>query len=96
MSDVEQRLAEALRRLRPAPRDPAFRVAVLQRRARQRFRARAGWLLTAGAGLTGLGIVAEPALTPLRLAGVSVFPIALLAGSAAVTGWCLSRMRRPV
>ena len=40
MTNTDQRIADALRHDAPPPRDPAFRLQLLERRERQRFRRR--------------------------------------------------------
>lgn len=98
MSDAERKLADALRALRPAPRDPAFRLAVLERMAHRRLRVRLAWLCGAGAALVGSVLVTAPLLA--RTLGPVETPEILAAftsgGAIALIGWSVTLMRRPI
>ena len=48
--DMDERLANLLLGDAPAERDPMFRLGVLARRERQRFRRRSAWLFAAALG----------------------------------------------
>jgi len=62
MADDEARLVELLRGDLPPERDPLFRIDVLARRERRRFRRQLAVALTFGA-LSGLRNLVSPLLT---------------------------------
>ncbi len=97
MSPEDQRLAALLRETDPPARDPAFRLAVLERQARQDMRARLTMVFGLGVAATGLLVAAGPMLSSmvavLMPSGVTA-AAAVLAVLATFVG--VIEMRRPV
>ena len=96
MSDAEQRLDRALAALRPPPRDAAFRIAVMERLARRHFQVRIAGLSAAGLMLTGWALLDRPMVDAALASAAWTQPAAMLAAAAAVIGWSLTRLRRPI
>lgn len=102
MTDPEARLDAGLPALLgedlPPGRDPAFRLAVLERLARRDARRRLAAVLAAGVAATGLVAALSPGLTAQLpvLAGSGLLSALGLAVAAAATLWGLGRMRRPI
>ena len=67
----EERFAELVRRQAPAPRDPMFRLKVLERRETEQFRRRS-WLFVALAVLAVAGAALVFLLRPGSLDGAAV------------------------
>jgi phytoene dehydrogenase-like protein len=89
MTNTDQRIADALRQDSPPPRDPAFRIQLLERRERQRFRRRSLSSLAAAAAVTGISAVAVSAGGASYTAGsVLLFALVLvLAGVVYLPGF---------
>jgi hypothetical protein len=83
MTDADERLAAALRHDAPPPRDARFRLQVIERRERRRFRRRAVGSLTAVTGVAVTSVLAVGAGADAYGAG-SVLLFALVLVSAAV------------
>jgi heme A synthase len=58
MTNTDERITTAVRRDAPPPHDPVFRLRVLERRERQRFRRRALGSFAAGAAVAVLSALA--------------------------------------
>jgi TRAP-type C4-dicarboxylate transport system permease small subunit len=87
MSDAEAKLAAFFREYRPRASDAAFRLAVLERRAQQRFYRYTGWIVAGG--VLAVGCVA--AMSPDLSAWTASQPIsgAIPALSVVMTGACM-------
>ena len=89
MSDAEAKLAAFFREGRPRSQDAAFRLAVLERRALQRFYRYTGWV--AGGGVLAVGCVA--AMSPDLSAWTASQPLpgTIPLVSVVATGACMLR-----
>ena len=98
MSPADQRLAALLREGDPPVRDPAFRLAVLERQARRDLQRRMAMVLGAGAAATALLAAASPSLTTAVTASApsGTLPAAALALALLSMVWGLKQMRRPI
>lgn len=98
MSTQDERLAALLRADRPAARDGAFRVAVLERAARRRLWRRLALVLAAGGLATaGVALISPQLATEAELIAADGGLLALGLGIAATaTIWSLRQMRRPL
>jgi hypothetical protein len=80
--DIDDRLGRLLRQGAPPERDPLFRIRLLERRERRRFRQRSLLLLGGGAALVVLPVlVFGLAADPLAAGLVLVFSLAAIAAS---------------
>jgi len=84
MSDAEAKLAAFWREDRPKVSDAAFRLAVLERRARQRFYRHMGWVAAGGVFAAGCLALIAPALSASQ-----PVPEAIRFVSVAFTGVCI-------
>jgi hypothetical protein len=81
MTRIDQRIADALQRDAPPPRDPAFRYQVLERREQQRFRRRALGSLAAAAAVAVVSALSITAGGESYTAGsVLLFALVLVLG----------------
>jgi heme A synthase len=83
MTNSDQRITAALLQDAPPPRDPVFRLQVLERRERQRFRRRALHALAVGAGAAVMSALTVNAGGEAYTAG-SVLLFAMVLVAAAV------------
>jgi hypothetical protein len=82
MTNVDERITTALRHAAPPPRDPAFRLQVLEGRERQRFRRRALHALVVGAAVAVVSALTMSASGEAYTAGsVLLFALALIMGA---------------
>jgi len=92
--DIDERLGKLLRADAPPERDALFRIALLERRERKRFRHRSLTLLAAAAVL---GVVPAVALTlvdnPLAAGVIAIFGMALIGASLSSFRGVLQVMR---
>jgi hypothetical protein len=88
MSDAEAKLAAFFREDRPRSSDAAFRLAVLERRARHRFHVFTAWVVAGGALAVGCVAAISPNLTALNLSQPLSGAAPLL--SVLVTGACMT------
>jgi hypothetical protein len=85
MTDIDERITAALRHDAPPLRDPLFRIQLLERAERQRFRRRTQQALAGGAA-----VVAVSALTvgaggeAYTAGGVLLFALVLVTGAVVV------------
>lgn len=95
MTDLDNELAAAWDEAPPAVRDAIFRIAVLSRIERHRFRRRMAALLTTGFAAYVIAAALAPQLNS-TVAGMSENSVLTLVGLAFVvsTGWGLSRAFR--
>jgi hypothetical protein len=81
MTDIDARITAALQHDAPSPRDPLFRVSVLERRERQRFRRRTRQAIAGGATLTMVSALTMGTGGDAYTAGsVLVFALAFVTG----------------
>ena len=87
MSDAEAKLAAFWRQDRPPVSDAAFRLAVLERRARRRFNRTTGWI--AACGVLALGVVGavSPHMPAANISQSMAGMVPVL--SVVVTGACV-------
>jgi len=79
MTNPDERITAALRHDAPAPRDPVFRLQVLERRERQRFRRRAWGSLAATVAVAVLSALTATAGGEAYTAGsVLLFALVLI------------------
>lgn len=79
MTNVDERITTALRHDAPAPRDLQFRLQVLERRERQRFRRRALHAIAAGAAVVVVSALTVSASGEAYTAGsVLLFALVLI------------------
>ncbi len=93
--DLDQRFQDLLHRAGPAERDPTFRLRVLERRERERFRRASVMNLGAAvalAGLAGAAALLHPA--PLMAEGVALFAVAVTAAGRLHAPTVLAELRR--
>jgi hypothetical protein len=83
MTQVDERITAALRHDAPPPRDPAFRLQVLERRERQLFRRRARQALASAAGVAVVSVLTVRGGSEAYMAG-SVLLFALVVVTTAV------------
>ena len=82
MTNVDERITTALRHDAPPPRDPVFRLQVLERRERQRFRRRALHALAGGAAVAVVSALTVSAGGEAYTAGsVLLFALVLITGA---------------
>lgn len=87
MSDAEAKLAAFFREERPKLSDAAFRLAVLERRARRQFYVYTGWVVAGGIFAAGCVASIAPNLSGLNTAPMMSGAIPIL--SVIVTGACM-------
>ena len=87
MSDAEAKLAAFWREDRPKASDAAFRLAVLERRARQRFHLYTAWIVAGGVLAAGCVAAIAPNLAALGASEPMPGTVPLL--SVVVTGACM-------
>jgi len=83
MTNIDQRITTALQHDAPPPRDPVFRIQLLERRERKRFRHRVQQALAAGAAVLVVSALTVSTGSTAYVAG-SVLLFALVLVSAAV------------
>jgi hypothetical protein len=98
MNDTEAKLAAFWRMERPRAQDAAFRVAVMERRVRQRLRAATAWIAIAGVFAVALIVFLVPLLpvwtpSPTTLAAL---PFLSVLGTCACLMWVFMRGRAVV
>jgi hypothetical protein len=82
MTNTDERITAALQHDAPPARDPMFRLQVLERRERQRFRRRALHALVAGTAVAVLSALTMGASGEAYTAGsVMLFALALILGA---------------
>lgn len=82
MTNADQRITAAVQHAAPPPRDPVFRLQVLERRERQRFRRRAQHALAAGAAVVIVSALTVSANGEAYAAGsVLLFALVLITGA---------------
>jgi hypothetical protein len=86
MSDAEAKLAAFWREDRPKVSDAAFRLAVLERRARRRFYRQTGWVAVGGVFAAGCLAIIVPELPALSAS--QPMPGAIPFVSVVITGAC--------
>jgi hypothetical protein len=85
MTNVDDRIATALRHDAPPLRDPVFRLQVLERRERQEFRRRARQTAAAGAAVALVSALTVTAGDDAYTAGsLLMFALALVTGVVVV------------
>ncbi len=85
MTNGDERITTALRHEAPPLRDPVFRLQVLERRERQRFRRRALHALTAGAAVVGVSVLTlSTGGEAYTAGGVLLFALVLVTGTVIV------------
>ena len=87
MSDADAKLAAFFREDRPKFSDAAFRLAVLERRARRRFYLYMAWIGAAGISVAGCLVAMSPNLSELSASQATPGTIPLV--SVVVTGACV-------
>ena len=87
MSDAESKLTAFWREDRPKGSDAAFRLAVLERRARRRFYLYTGWVAAGGALAAGCVAAIAPDLSAWTVSQPVAETIPVL--SVVVTGACM-------
>src|SRR5512147_1534072 len=91
MNDLDERLGQLLRQDAPAERDPGFRIALLERRERQRYQRRQRTVVACGAMLAVLFALV---VTLNRTLGDRMWMVLLIAAfSAAVVVASLFSLR---
>jgi len=83
MTNIDERITAALQHDAPPPRDPLFRIQLLERREQQRFRRRTQQALAAGAAVVIVSALTVSAGNMAYVAG-GVLLFALVLVSAAV------------
>jgi len=66
MTNIDERIATALQHDAPPPRDPMFRIQLLERRERQRFRRRALQALAGGVAVLAVSAAIDQPPVDLR------------------------------
>jgi hypothetical protein len=80
--NVDERITTALQHDAPPPRDPLFRIQLLERRERQRFRRQTQQALAAGAGVLVVSALTVSAGSTAYVAGsVLLFALVLVTGA---------------
>ena len=87
MSDAEAKLAAFWREDRPKASDAPFRLAVLERRSRQRFYRQTGWVAAGGAFVTACVAMIAPDLPALSVSQAMTDTIPFV--SVVITGACI-------
>lgn len=87
MSDADAKLAAFWREDRPKASDAAFRVAVLERRARLRFYRTTGWISASGVLAVGCVAATSPHIPVGNVSQPMMGMVPLL--SVMVTGACM-------
>ena len=96
MSSADQRLAALLREDAPPPRDPAFRLAVMERMAQRQLRSRMAMVIGTGLATTLLVGAAAPSLSAAAGALSDVLPILGVGLAVLTAAWGLMQIRRPI
>jgi hypothetical protein len=82
MTNIDERITAALQHDAPPPRDPVFRIQLLERRERQRFRRRAQQALAGGAAVLIVSALTVSAGSMAYMAGsVLLFALVLVTGA---------------
>ena len=82
MTNIDDRITAALQHDAPPPRDPVFRIQLLERRERQQFRRRAVSALAGGASVLVVSALTVSAGSMAYVAGsVLLFAIVLVTGA---------------
>ena len=85
MTNIDDRITTALQHDAPPPRDPLFRIQLLERRERQRFRRRTLQALAAGAAVLVVSALTVSAGSMAYVAGsVLLFALVLVTGAVAM------------
>jgi len=85
MTNIDQRITTALQHDAPPPRDPVFRIQLLERRERQRFRRRTQQALAGGAAVLIVSALTVSAGSMAYVAGsVLLFALVLVTGAVAM------------
>jgi hypothetical protein len=87
MNEAEAKLGAFWREDRPKASDAAFRLAVLERRARRRFYLYTGWVVAGGVLAAGCTVTMTPNLSPWSAFQPAAGTIPFL--SVVVTGACM-------
>ena len=84
MTNIDERITTVLQHDAPAARDPRFRLQVLERRERQRFRRRGVHALTFGAAVVVVSVLTVSAGDMAYTAGgVLLFALVLITAAVA-------------
>ena len=82
MTNLDERITSALQHDAPPPRDPVFRIQLLERRERQRFRRRTRQALAGGAAVLIVSALTVSAGSMAYVAGsVLLFALVLVTGA---------------
>ena len=82
MTNIDERITTALQHDAPPPRDPLFRIQLLERRERQRFRRRTQQALAGGAAVLIVSALTVSAGSMAYVAGsVLLFALVLVTGA---------------
>ena len=82
MTNLDERITTALQHDAPASRDPLFRIQLLERRERQRFRRQIQQALAAGATVAAVSALTVNAGSMAYVAGsVLLFALVLITGA---------------
>ena len=80
--NIDERITAALQHDAPPPRDPLFRIQLLERRERQRFRRQIQQALAAGATVAAVSALTVSAGSVAYVAGsVLLFALVLITGA---------------
>ena len=82
MTNIDERITAALQHDAPPPRDPVFRIRLLERREHERFRRRVQQALAAGAAVVAISALTLRAGSEAYTAGgVLLFALVLVTGA---------------
>ena len=82
MTNIDERITTALQHDAPPPRDPVFRIQLLERRERQRFRRRTQQALAGGAAVLIVSALTVSAGSMAYVAGSALlFALVLVTGA---------------
>ena len=85
MTNIDERITAALHHDAPPPRDPLFRIQLLERRERQRFRRRTQQALAGAAAVLIVSALTASAGSMAYVAGsVLLFALVLVTGAVAM------------
>ena len=85
MMNIDDRITAALQHDAPPPRDPVFRIQLLERRERQRFRRRTQQAVAGGAAVLIVSALTVSAGSMAYVAGsVLLFALVLVTGAVAM------------
>jgi type VI protein secretion system component VasF len=96
MNDAEAKLAAFWREDRPSAPDWAFRLAVLERRARRQFHLTSAWIVAGGllaVLLVALLVPSLPVWTPSQTT-LAALPLLSAVATGACLMWCFVRSRQ--